>query len=293
MKSFIKISLKSHPFDSELLSGFLWELNPDGILEEDLALTLYFPSERTNISEELNTLLSNLKSDNIITKFDFEKELVEDRNWNEEWEKSVPIIKVSDQIVIKPSFKEYTQNKDEIIITIDPKMSFGTGEHQTTRIVIQLLEEFVKGNEYILDAGTGTGILAIAAVLLGAKSALGFDNDEWCLLNAKENVKVNNLSDKIEIRQCEISEIEETNFDIIVANIQKNVLVSIADDIKKRTKPNGIIILSGLLTEKGGHPEISGYDDFVVIKERFEGLGFKLIKRLDLDEWMGLVFTLS
>ena len=168
-----------------------------------------------------------------------------------------------------------------MVITIDSKMSFGTGEHQTTRLVIRLLEKYTPAGGRVLDAGTGTGVLAIAAILLGAGSAIGFDNDEWCLLNAKENTDANNLSDKIEIRLCEISGIPENNFDLILANIQKNILLPIANDIKNHLAPSGKVILSGLL--------LIDFDDII---GKYSSIGFRLVERMDMDEWMALVLEL-
>jgi len=160
-------------------------------------------------------------------------------------------------------------------------MSFGTGEHQTTRLIIRLLEKHTPKNGFVLDAGTGTGVLAIASILLGATYAIGFDNDEWCLLNAQENVETNKLTEKIEIRLCEISSIPEDNFDLILANIQKNILLPIAHELKKRLRPSGKLILSGLLTT-----------DFDAIIEKYSSIGFHLIERMDMDEWIALVLKL-
>jgi len=281
MKKYTRITVTSQPFDPEFLSGLLWELNPEGIEENDTSLNLYFSVVSDTLLDDVNSFMNDRIKDGIISYFNTESEVFENKNWNEEWEKSVDIIKVSDRIVICPSFKEYSPAANELVITIDPKMSFGTGEHQTTRLVIRLLEKYTPPNGKVLDAGTGTGVLAIAAVLLGAQSAVGFDNDEWCLLNAKENTDANKLSDKIEIRLCEISGIPETNFDLILANIQKNILIPIAQDIKNHLTPSGKVILSGLL--------LIDFDDIV---KKYSSTGFKLIERMDMDEWMALVFEL-
>ncbi|MHC1737845.1 MAG: 50S ribosomal protein L11 methyltransferase [Ignavibacteriaceae bacterium] len=281
MKKYTKISVTPLPFDPENLSGLLWELNPEGIEENEYSLSLYFPFSSDTLLEEVNSFLTGLKNDGFLTSFEVESEVFENKNWNEEWEKSVDIIKVSDRIVICPSFKKYTPAGNEKVITIDPKMSFGTGEHQTTRLVIRLLEKYTPAGGGVLDAGTGTGVLAIAAILLGAGSAIGFDNDEWCLLNAKENTDANNLTHKIDIRLCEISGIPENNFDLILANIQKNILLPIANDIKNHLAPSGRVILSGLL--------LIDFDD---IMDKYSSIGFKLVERMDMDEWMALVLEL-
>jgi ribosomal protein L11 methyltransferase len=158
-------------------------------------------------------------------------------------------------------------------------MSFGTGEHATTKLVIQLIDKYVKSGEKVLDVGSGTGVLAISTVLLGAQKAIGIDNDEWCLLNGSENVKANNLENKVEIRLGELKDLPETGFDLIVANINKHILVDIAKEIKVKIKKTGKIILSGLLNT----------DENDILKI-YSDLNLELIDKAAMDEWIALVF---
>ncbi len=158
-------------------------------------------------------------------------------------------------------------------------MSFGTGDHQTTKICLSFLEKYVKPGMKILDAGSGTAILAIAAVKLGAEKVIAFDIDEWCFDNGIENIKLNNVADKVEIRKCELNDISENNFDLIIANIQKNILLDLADGFKQRLKSDGILILSGLLEM-----------DREAVKEKYSSLRFNEIDFLQMDEWIGIVF---
>ena len=151
------------------------------------------------------------------------------------------------KIIIKPSFKDYIAKEGEIVITIDPKMSFGTGEHQTTKLVLQMLEKYVKPEMKILDVGAGTGILSIAAIKLGAASAVAIDTDEVCYENCKENCELNGVADHIKILTSGINDVRENDFDLILANIQNNVLLEISNEIKKRLIKNKTVILSGLL----------------------------------------------
>jgi len=161
-------------------------------------------------------------------------------------------------------------------------MSFGTGEHQTTKIVLSFLQKYVKKEISFLDVGSGTAVLAIAAIYLGARNAIAIDTDEWCFINGKENCTLNNLADKIDIRQCELTSVTENNFDLIAANIQKNILIEISDEIRKRISTNGKLILSGLLIT-----------DETEISDKYNSLGFQLVDKLQLDEWIGLVFSLK
>lgn len=277
MKNYLVYKIFTKPFNPEILSGLLWEFDITGLSEEDDHIKI-FTVEDSNVSlESVEETLRKLQSDNIILSFKVEKELLEDKNWNELWEKSREVIRVSDRIIIKPSFKEYVPDRNEIVLTIDPKMSFGTGEHQSTKLVLRLLEKYVKQGMKILDVGSGTGILAIASIKLGAKKAVAVDFDEICLENCKENCAVNNVENEIEILTGEIDDVKEDDFDLILANIHKNVLIEIAEKIIARLKPNGKVILAGLLTS-----------DQKDIESKYLSLGFRTDQVEQMDEWIAV-----
>jgi ribosomal protein L11 methyltransferase len=280
MKTYRQFRIQTVPVNVELVSGLLWQLDLDGINETENGLIVFAESTKNILCSDLETILKRTVENGQIQLFAIEEETLEDKNWNEEYEKNVRVIEVSDRIVIKPSFKDYSEKPDQIIITIDPKMSFGTGEHATTKLVIQLIEKYVSLDDYVLDVGSGTAVLGISSVMLGARSAVCIDNDEWCFLNGNENVKANHLEDKIEIRLAEIDRIQESNFDLIVANINEHILLEIADEIKSKINKTGTLILSGLLKidEKN-------------IVEKYSSLGFKLIDKNEMDEWCALVFN--
>lgn len=279
MKTYHKIIIITSPFDSEFISGLLWQFEPDGIEENESSIIFY----KQNYDDETKSLLINffdkLKNSKKIESFSLDEEIVEDKNWNEDWEKTINPIEISDKIVIKPTFRNYEAKPGQLIITIDPKMSFGTGEHQTTKLVLQILEETELNNKIVLDAGTGTGVLAIAAVLLGAKSAIAFDNDDWCYENGIENCQLNNVTDKVQIRCCELNDISENNFDIVIANIHKSVLLEISEGLCNKVLNNGKLILSGLLTA-----------DENEIVNHYKKFGMNFIYKKSLDEWIALVF---
>ena len=215
----------------------------------------------------------------MIESFSIDETSIEEKNWNEEWEKTINVIEVNDKIVIKPTFRNYTSKPGQLVITIDPKMSFGTGEHETTKLVLNLLDKYIDERMRILDVGSGTGVLSIAASLLGAKHVLGIDNDEWCLENGLENVGLNNVNDKVDIKLTEINGVEEEPFDLILANINKHILIDIADEIYQLTNRSGKIILSGLLVE-----------DKTDIVGLYTSKGFSLVEEKILGEWIALVF---
>lgn len=258
----------------EIISAYLWELEPAGIEEVDSGLRLYFDAEQDPGKESVEKALEELKTAGQLNDYQVMTQVFANRNWNEEWEKNIAVIRVSDDMVIKPTFKEYTPEGNELILTIDPKMSFGTGEHQTTKLMLLALKKYIRGGEKILDAGTGSGILAIGAVKLGAASAIAFDNDDWCYDNGIENCRLNNVSDKVEIRTCELEDIPQTEFDLILANIQKNILAQIADGLTSRIRPGGILLLSGLLG-----------DDVEEVTDLYTRLGLTRLEVTEMQEW--------
>jgi ribosomal protein L11 methyltransferase len=278
MKKYKEFLITAEPFNSDLLSGVLWESNITGINEEVNCIKVFTDDLSLSI-EELKDKLQKLKNENLLFSFTIEENICENRNWNEEWEQGINVIHVSDKIIIKPTFREYEAKPGQIVLIIDPKMSFGTGEHQTTKLVLMLLEKYTTSGARILDVGSGSGILAIASVKLGARHATAVDIDEWCYDNAIENSKLNNVSDSFKVLQGEISDIKESGFDLILANIQKNILIEIAPEIYSRLRPGGTVILSGLLEYDEGD-----------IKSEFTALGLSFIEIRSLDSWIALVF---
>jgi len=279
-KSYKEYIITAEPFNVEILSSILWQLNIDGINEEVNCLKVFAQDENVTVNA-IETELLHLKENKLLREFSVQENYIVEKNWNEEWEKSRDVVHVSDKIVIKPTFKEYAANPNEIVLTLDPKMSFGTGDHQTTKICLKFIEEYLKPGMKVLDAGSGTAILGIAAAKLGAESVIAFDIDEWCYDNGIENTKLNDVQKKVEIRKCELKEITENDFDLVVANIQKNILLELATGFEARIKQNGILILSGLLEM-----------DKVAINSKFSEIGFKEIDYLQMDDWIGIVFNL-
>jgi ribosomal protein L11 methyltransferase len=278
MQYYKEIELEFTAANPGLVSELLWELDPLGI--EDILenkIKIYFPGDfETSL---LTAALEKFVREEIIVSYNISEALLENRNWNEEWEKTINVNKVSDRFVIKPSFREYTPAPGEIVLTIDPKMSFGTGEHQTTRLMILALEKYCKPNNFVLDIGTGTGVLAIVAAKLGASKAIAFDNDDWCYENGIENCQLNNTGNLVEIRTAELSAIPETNFDLVIANIQRNPLLELAPEIVAKAKSGGTILLSGLLIE-----------DEDIILEKYEPLGVQKLEKQTMLEWISLAF---
>lgn len=278
-KSYKEFIITAEPFNSEILSSILWELNIDGINEEVNCLKVFAQDETVTV-QSIENELNHLKENNLLREFSVQENFIVEKNWNEEWEKSREVVHVSEKIVIKPTFKDYDAKANEIVLTLDPKMSFGTGDHQTTKICLLFIEKYLKPGMKVLDAGSGTAILGIAAAKLGADKVIAFDIDEWCYENGIENTPLNKVADKVEIRKCELKDILEKDFDLIIANIQKNILLELTEGFKSRIKPNGILILSGLLEM-----------DREVIIEKYSNCGFTEIDFLKMDEWIGITLS--
>jgi ribosomal protein L11 methyltransferase len=230
--------------------------------------------------EELQKTLQNiLKSINSDINYEVIEE-IDEKNWNEEWEKEVPAIHIGNTIGIAPSWK-MNELTEKIKIEINPKMSFGTGNHATTRICCVLLEETNVRDQFWIDAGTGTGILAILAVKLGAKKVFAFDNNEWSYHNAKENINVNKVFNNIDIELYDLDENELPESDGITANILAHVIIANINKFYNSLKVRkGVFIASGILSEQ---------EEEVV--EAAINTGFRHIKTIYEDEWCGILFA--
>jgi len=279
MKTHKVFTVASVPFNVDLLSGQLWNLDIEGLSETNNSLLVYADQKSSIKTDLIESELRKLVRENILESFTIDEGEIEEINWNEEWEKKIQPIQVTDKIIITPSFHKIEDAPDKMIIIIDPKMSFGTGEHETTKLVLQLLEEIYSNHKKVLDIGSGTAVLAIAAAKMGAEKVIAVDNDEWCSENGTENVGANNVDDKVQVLMGEISSVSDNNFDLILANINRNILVEIADDINKRLAKKGDLILSGLL-------DVDEND----IKKTYTKKGFRFIQLKRMNEWIALHF---
>ncbi len=277
MKKYKQFIIKTEPFLPDLLSGLLWEFDISGIDEKENSLIVFADEHSSLTKDKIESVLQKLIGQKLIKSFSVVEQLLEEKNWNEEWEKSREVIRATDRIVIRPTFKSYSPEEGEIVITIDPKMSFGTGEHESTKLALRLMEKHIRSGDKILDVGSGTGILSIAAVKMGAASAVAVDNDPWCYQNCVENCALNDVSEKIKVVEGEIVNITEKDFDLVLANIQKNILLNIAGDVYKKLKPKGYAILSGILNK----------DESDVV-ELYQSFGSKLVEKETLGEWLAV-----
>lgn len=244
--------------------------------EELLFIKFNLEDNEGNFNRILN-LIENLKSLSTEIKTDY-KRGCEDYDWTVEWKKFFKPIEVGKKFVIVPSWEEYKADTDKIILEIDPGMAFGTGSHETTAICLELLEGLDLKDKEIADVGTGSGILAIACAKLGAKHVLGLDIDPLSIKTARENIKINNCVDKIEVKESDLLNTSKDNYDLIIANILPDVIINLIPDAYEKLNNGGMMLVSGIILEK---------KDLVI--DELEKQGFNIIKDLDMGEWTGIV----
>lgn len=243
------------------------------------AVIFYLPNNRF-LSKKIKMIEDKMqKLDDLI--FEIFISDIDTDSYKDEWKKSFHTTKITDKIVVNPSWEDYVAKEDEIVIHIDPAMAFGTGTHETTSLCIQLLEKYAKGNS-LLDIGCGSGILMLVAKKMGFRNVCGIDIDENCRDVVFQNFEKNSIYSDFEVYIGDISKHEFKNFDVVVSNILVDVLEKNIDIIKESISNSGIAIFSGILQEK---------------EERFIELlrkkNLKLIDRKTKNKWVGLAFKVE
>lgn len=175
---------------------------------------------------------------------------VSEQDWANEWKQYFHVTHVGKNLVIKPSWEEYAPKEGEHVIEIDPGMAFGTGTHHTTNMMMERLEKVITPDSTVFDVGTGSGILAIAAAMLGAKSVKAVDIDAVAVRVAKENVADNGLSDQIEVREGDLLHGTEGKADVIIANIIADIVIMLLQDIPQKLNDDGVLLASGIIEER-------------------------------------------
>ncbi len=249
--SYIELEIAFNESTYDLIYNRLYLNGLTTILEENGTLKVYLPESDNHIAEKIKSELvnnDNIKNNSIhIGRF-------ENKDWNTEWEKTIEPVYILNKLVIYPSWKkdELDLSKGNIPIEIDPKMSFGTGHNETTQLILEQMSMFIAPNtdKYLLDFGSGTGILSIAAVKLGVEKAVAIEIDDDSIDNAKDYIEINNVSGNILMYQVDIAEISETGFDVIAANITSNVILPNLKNIYNKLKPGGKLFVTGILKEE-------------------------------------------
>ena len=203
---------------------------------------------------------------------------IENQDWNAQWKQSIKPIEIAGKISIKPSWITVDTSSAMQIIEIDPQMAFGTGVHATTQLMLKLLIEHIGTPARIMDIGTGTGILAIAAARLSGARIIAFDIDPIAAATARENSIRNHAQDKIHFFCGTIDAVKDTHFDLILANINRSIIIESLSQIFRCLSDTGLAIFSGVLI-----------DEKKLFIKNLQKYGFKAIEELCQDEWVGLV----
>lgn len=263
----IQISINCNETQQEILIGLLLEKGAEGFEQMDDVLIAYF--------NELSFRSYDVKK--TLEGFEFNTTLVAEQNWNEVWESNFQPVVLDDFCAVRADFhKPFSHVAYDIIIT--PKMSFGTGHHATTALMIGQMKSIDMRDKIVLDFGTGTGILSILAEKKGAARIFAIDVDEWSVRNASENILKNNCT-KIEVSLT--SQIPSGFFDLILANINRNVILQHLDELKSKMLPGGNILISGILAED--EPEIL---------QAIENSGLIIKNRTEQNNWLCFSLTL-
>lgn len=235
------------------------------------------------ISECDNALeaIAFLKERFITEKIDFSVNSIgiDDSHWNENWKKYFHTSEIGEKLVIVPSWETYDNKNHRKVINIDPGAAFGTGTHATTSLCLELLEKYVTEDTSLLDIGTGSGILSIASVLLGAENAIGVDIDAQSVKTAKENAEINKISDKCRFAVGDLAEKITDKYNIICANIVADVIIKLFDNVDQYMKKDAVFITSGIIEPR---------KDDVLLKA--EKCGFEIAEEKYKDNWCAFVF---
>lgn len=305
----VEVVIKTVPENEDLISDILYQAGAAGLAIEDpqdfidlknkredwdfidsslmnfdkdiIGIKAYF-----NESDEINKIIDFIKDKviNIPKSNGFEAygELVlnsvDDEDFAEAWKKYYKPLKIGDKIVIKPTWEEYEEQSGDMVIELDPGMAFGTGTHETTFMCAEALESFVQPGDYVYDIGCGSGILGIVAAKLGADKVVGIDIDPICIDVSKENIKINNVEDKVGVFLGDLFDVVNDQVDLIVSNIIAEIIAGMVADLNKYLKDNGIFIASGIILSK-----------VELVESALINGGFKLIETKKMGEWACII----
>lgn len=288
-KEWVEIKVEVPADRADEVSGYLIGIGSEGLVtgggevdafelseeqRERAEIKAYFPqADAPEKAAEIRRYLEGLG-----LEFGISLANIKDEDWAHKWKEFFKPERITDRIVIKPTWEPYETKEGDIIIEIDPGMAFGTGTHPTTRGCLRLIEEAVErgGIETMLDVGTGSGILAIAAAKLGVLRTIAIDLDSAAVKVAEENITLNKVEAQVRVAKIKV-DIIYVMFHLVVANIIAEELVRLSKKLKDRVAPTGYLILSGIISEKAD-----------IVKEAFKEL--TLEKELAEGEWVSLLY---
>ena len=260
-----------------------WEIAHVDLIEQELlekdrsfSIIHLYISEEDNATERIEYLKELYTASKI--PFELVSENVNDSQWADGWKKFFKCTEIGEKLVIRPSWEEYENHDNRKVLSIDPGAAFGTGTHATTSLCLQILEDKIDNNSTVLDIGCGSGILAIAGVLLGAKSAVGVDIDAQSVKVAKENADINNVSGNIDFIVGDLADKITDKYSVVCANIVADVILKLLENVADYMQENAILITSGIIDIRK-EDVVAGFNKF----------GFKIIEEHNKDNWYAFV----
>ncbi len=268
-----------------------WDYIDQSVLEDkdrEPVVTVYFDDTEAGRKQvqDLKLSVMMLKSKEMEGVFGWdanlgrlyvEDQVVDDSDWKDKWKEYFKPIKITDKLVIKPTWETYEKTGDEKVIEIDPGMAFGTGTHETTSLCLELMEQYLKKGQRVFDIGCGSGILSIAAALLGSKSVLGVEIDPDAVRTARENIAANGVENIVTVQEGDLVKDVKERAELIAANLMAPLVIRLCPAAAERLEDKGIFISSGILLEKKKE-----------VEEAICQAGFKILEVREKGEWCAI-----
>ena len=276
MANYTKLSIYATEEQGDILTAYLSDFPFDSFDYTDGLLNAYIPQSEFEVyHDEIENLLHN---EGIL---DYYFEDIESQNWNAVWESNFEEVEVKNKVLIRAPFHTPRPNYNGLEVIIQPKMSFGTGHHATTQLMVEMLLSSAVEGKRVLDMGSGTGVLAIVAAELGAESVLAVEIDDMAEESVRENIALNGVEDRVESVCGDARAIEDKNFDVVLANINRNILLNDMAAYCATLAEGGSLVISGFLA-----------DDVEVLVDYATTLNLSLIRHKSNGEWQSLSFTM-
>ena len=284
-RAWIEVRVPTHHQVEDASMNYLFELGSDGCQQLENAVVAYF-ADQNNVDDLKRNIARYLAE---LTALGFEplREPVEcktiaNQDWHGNWKKHFKPIVVSERILVKPTWTDFkSEANPQVVIEIDPKQAFGTGSHPTTRMALRFLEKYLSEGDRVLDVGTGSGILTIAAMKLGAGRVVAFDNDPIAIEAAMENCAQNSLVSKPRLFVGELTALKNSApcFDFILANLNRKVIVRALPELNRHLSVSGHIVITGILQQESS--QLSDRLDHVP--------SLRIVETHSIEDWLGLV----
>lgn len=262
--------------------GERYELNPNKYPSEGVYIKAYFVHDDALapvVKQIENRLIQLAELDIPIGKGTIIQSVMQETDWENEWKQYFKPVRISEHIAIVPTWETYEKEEPHVeIVRIDPGMAFGTGTHATTILSVAGLEQVLRRDDLVIDVGSGSGILSIAAILLGGKKVYAYDYDKVAVQSTINNRNLNKMQKQIQVKQNDLLKGVKHEANIIVSNILAHVLLDLVDDAYKLLKHRGYFITSGIITDKAH-----------LVREKLEAANFKIIQINKMENWVSII----